>query len=161
MSTLLALDASVLSPTLGLVNPVVRRGDVVGVVGNAAPGYTVRAQVDGDAAVLTGRAAADGSYKILFPTAALAFGSHTVRVQQVSPAGIRSDYSPQKVFIVTTLFTPQTDFNQDGVVNIQDWSVFLARWSSPIASVRLLDDLNGDGKVDVTDLSIFVRTLKR
>ena len=161
VSTLLALDASVLSPTLGLVNPVVRRGDVVGVVGNAAPGYTVRAQIDGGAAVLTGRAAADGSYKILFPTAAFALGSHTVRVQQVSPAGIRSDYSPQKVFIVTTLFTPQTDFNQDGVVNIQDWSVFLARWSSPIASVRLLDDLNGDGKVDVTDLSIFVRTLKR
>lgn len=158
---LLTLDASVLSPTLGLVHPVVRQGDVVGFVGDAIPGYTVRVQIDGVPEDRTATVATDGSYKILFPTATLALGSHAVRVQQVSPAGVRSDYAPQKVFVVTTLFTPQTDFNQDGVVNIQDWSVFLARWSSPVASVRLLDDLNGDGKVDVTDLSIFVRTLKK
>ena len=159
-SAFLSLDASLLSPTMGLVYPTVRKGDSVGFIGSAVPGYTVSAQVD-RAAAGTVTAAADGSYKILFPTAALAFGSHTVRVRQTAPSGVRSEYAPQKVFTVSPLFTPQTDFNQDGVINIQDWSVFLARWSSPIPSIRLLDDLNGDGKVDVTDLSIFVRTLKK
>ncbi len=160
-NALLTLDASLFSPTLGLVHPVVRKGDVVGFIGSATPGYTVRAQVDGTAVAATGTAATDGSYKILFPTTSLEFGSHAVRVWQVSPAGMKSETTPQKVFIVTALFTPQTDFNQDGVINVQDWSVFLSRWGSRVPSIRLRDDLNGDGKVDVTDLSIFVRTLKK
>ncbi len=157
---LLTLDASLLSPTLGLIHPTVRRGDVVGAVGMAIPGYLVGVQIDGKT-IASGTVDEDGAYKILVPTTGLALGSHTIRVRQVSPSGAQSEYAPQKVFTVTTLFTPQTDFNQDGVINVQDWSIFLSRWSSTVPSVRLLDDLNGDGKVDVTDLSIFVRTLKR
>jgi len=156
----LSLDASLLSPTLGLVHPTVRRGDVVGLVGSALPGYLVGAQIDGKT-VASATAADDGSYKILLPTTGLTLGSHTVRVRQVSSTGAQSEYAPQKVFTVTTLFTPQTDFNQDGIINVQDWSIFLSRWSSSVPSVHMLDDLNGDGKVDVTDLSIFVRTLKK
>ena len=156
----LALGSVLLSPTLGLVHSTVRKGDVVGFVGMATPGYTVGAQVDGKPVAST-QVAVDGSYKILFPTGALSTGSHTARVRQLSPSGVYSEYAPQKVFTVTTLFTPQTDFNQDGAINVQDWSIFLSRWSSTTSSVRLLDDLNGDGKVDVSDLSIFVRTLKK
>ncbi len=159
--SLLTLDAALLSPTLGLVHPMVRKNDVVGFVGMAVPGYTVSAQVDGVTSSSTVVAASDGSYKMLFGTGALANGSHTVRVRQISPSGLRSEYTPQKIFTVTSLFTPQTDFNQDGVINVQDWSIFLSRWNSTNPAIRLLDDLNGDGKVDVTDLSIFVRTLKK
>jgi hypothetical protein len=159
-NSVLTLNASLFSPTLGLVNQTVRKGDVVGFVGMATPGYTVGAQVDGKTVAST-LVAGDGSYKILFPTGTLAIGSHTARVRQVSPGGVYSEYAPQKVFTVTTLFTPQTDFNQDGVINVQDWSIFLSRWSSLNKATHLLDDLNGDGKVDVSDLSIFVRTLKK
>ncbi|MFZ2167662.1 MAG: MBG domain-containing protein [Minisyncoccia bacterium] len=160
-NALLTLDAILLSPTLGLVHPTVRKNDVVGFVGSAVPGYALAVQVDGKTVSTRSVAASDGSYKVLFPTGTLDAGSHTVRLQQVSPAGLRSDFTPQKVFTVTTLFTPQTDFNQDGVINVQDWSIFLTRWSSPNKAVQLLDDLNGDGKVDVSDLSIFVRTIKK
>ncbi|MDD3531156.1 MAG: hypothetical protein PHV99_00985 [Candidatus Pacebacteria bacterium] len=159
-NALLALDTA-LSPTLGLVRPTVRQNDTVGFIGMAVPGYTVSAQVDGKAVSVTAKADADGAYKILYPTGSLSLGSHTVRVRQTSPSGVASDFAPQKVFTVTTLFTPQTDFNQDGVINVQDWSIFLSRWSSSNKATQLLDDLNGDGKVDVTDLSIFVRTLKK
>ncbi|MFZ3044157.1 MAG: MBG domain-containing protein [Minisyncoccia bacterium] len=158
---LLNLDNVLLSPTMGLVRPTVRQNDTVGFVGMAVPGFTVRAQVDGTLIPQTALAAADGSYKILFSTGTLSLGSHTVRVQQTSLGGLLSDYTPQKVFTVTNLVTPQTDFNQDGVINVQDWSIFLSRWSSTNTATRMLDDLNGDGKVDVTDLSIFVRTLKQ
>ena len=152
---------SFLSPTLGLIHPTVRRNDVVGFVGMAMPGYTIGAEVDGVRGAGITVAGADGSYKILLPTGALALGSHTVRVRQVSPDETRSEYSPQKVFTVTSLFTPQTDFNQDGIINVQDWSIFLSRFSATNPAVRMRDDLNGDKKVDVTDLSIFVRTLKK
>ena len=159
--SLLTISSVLFSPTLGLVHPTVRKNDVVGFVGYAVPGYTIGAEVDGMTGAGVTVAASDGSYKILFPTGALALGSHTVRVRQVTPNGTRSDYTPQKVFTVTTLLTPQTDFNQDGVINVQDWSIFLSRFTSTNPALRKLDDLNGDGKVDVTDLSIFVRTLKQ
>lgn len=160
-NALLTLESVLLSPTLGLVHPVVRQNDRVGFVGMAVPRYGIEVQLDGKPLSISAIAGADGSYKMLMPTGDLALGSHTVRVRQVSPAGVRSEYSPQKIFIVTSLFTPQTDFNQDGVINVQDWSIFLSRWSSTNKAVQLLDDLNGDGKVDVSDLSIFVRTIKK
>ena len=150
-----------LSPTLGLVHPMVRKGDMVGFLGKAAPRYSVEAQVDGKSLLASAAAGSDGSYKLLLQTGNLDLGSHTVRVRQVSPTGEASDYSPQKIFFVTNLFTPQTDFNQDGSINVQDWSIFLSRWNSPDKATQMLDDLNGDGKIDVSDLSIFVRTLKK
>ncbi|MHB8860182.1 MAG: hypothetical protein ACYC48_00395 [Minisyncoccota bacterium] len=159
--SLLTLSSTLLSPTLGLVSSVVRRHDTAGFIGMAVPGYTVTAQVDGKDVSPTATAGADGSYKILFPTGVLSLGSHTVRVRQASPDGARSDYAPQKVFNLTMLATPQTDFDQDGVVDLKDFSIFLARWNSRVPAIHMLDDLNGDGKVDVTDLSIFIRTLKQ
>ncbi|OGZ06366.1 MAG: hypothetical protein A2845_01050 [Candidatus Lloydbacteria bacterium RIFCSPHIGHO2_01_FULL_49_22] len=159
--TLLDLGALLLSPTLNLVHPTVRKSDVVGFVGMAGPRYAVDVEIDGESATARTVASADGSYKVLFPTGELALGSHTVRVRQTSPSGKQSENSPQKIFTVTSLFTPQTDFNQDGIINVQDWSIFISRWMSSIEATRLLDDLNNDGKVDVSDLSIFVRTIKR
>ncbi len=159
-NSLLVLSSVLLSPTLGIVHPTVRTGDVVGFVGAGIPGYVIEAQIDGKTVSSNVNVAPDGSYKIILPTAGLALGSHTARVRQISRSGVLSDYTPQKIFIATSLFTPQTDFNQDGVVNIQDWSVFISRWSSAYPSIRILNDLNGDGKVDITDISIFIRTLK-
>ena len=157
---LLRLDAGLFSPTLGLIHPAVMKGGLVGFTGTAAPGYRVQAQVDGKT-VASAVAATDGSYKILYSTRSLALGSHAARVRQAPRSGAWSEYAPQKIFTVSSLFTPQTDFNQDGVVNVLDWSVFLSRWKSPVQAVRAPDDLNGDGKVDVTDLSIFIRTMKK
>lgn len=159
----LQIGAVALSPTLGLVHPVVRQNDLVGFVGQAMPSYIIRVQIDDGEIERDIQAGPDGSYKLLISTVGLSLGSHTVRVRQAPPtgSGFQSEYSPQRVFIVTSLLTPQTDFNQDGVINVQDWSIFLSRWSSPDKATQLLDDLNGDGKLDVTDLSIFVRTLKK
>ena len=160
-NSILNLQKILLSPTLGLVHPVVRTGDVVGLVGIAVPGYTIDVQIDGKPVAASVKAGADGSYKLLVSTGALALGSHVARVRQVSPSGTSSEFAPQKVFNVTTLFVPQTDFNQDGVVNVADWSVFLSRWQSTNAALHQLDDLNGDGKVDIADRSIFTRTRKK
>jgi hypothetical protein len=84
-----------------------------------------------------------------------------VRARQITVNGLQSEFSPQKVFFTTNLVVPKTDFNNDGKINVSDWSIFLSRWTSTEPSTRLLDDLNGDGKIDASDFSIFIRTLKQ
>ena len=156
----LDVNGILLSPTLALARTAATKGDVLGISGEAAPNYKVEIEVDNQPILPTVTADANGHYKALVPTVALDFGSHTIRTRQISPAGLKSDYSPQEIFSVVNIFTPNMDFSGDGIVNITDWSMFVVRWQSTDAKVRIKDDLNGDGKVDVQDLSIFVRTLK-
>lgn len=150
-----------LSPTLGLISGTVRRGDSLGLIGYGIPNYILEVEIDGKLNTkLNASVNGDGSYKVLISTAGMSLGSHTVRIRQVNPNNIRSDFAPQKVFTISNLLVPKVDFNTDGKVNVQDWSIFLSRWTSQDPNVRILDDLNGDGKVDVSDFSIFARTLQ-
>jgi hypothetical protein len=160
-NSLLTVGGILLSPTIGVVRPVVTKGDTVGFIGTAIPGYTVEVFIDGNStAAGAGIADSNGNYKIFISTGDLDFGSHTAKARQDPPIGIPSDFTPQVVFNVTNLLVPKTDFNEDGSVNISDASIFLSRWMSTDSKVKILDDLNSDGKVDITDFSIFVRTLK-
>ncbi len=159
---LLKISNILLSPTLGLIRSSITRGDNLGLIGSATAGNKIEVEIDGSISTSTSAAAdSKGNYKILINTAFLNFGSHTVRVRQTTASGVKSDFSPQQVFSITKVFTPNMDFNNDGVIDIKDWSIFISRWTSTDPKVRALDDLNGDGKVDVQDFSIFVRTLKQ
>ncbi len=160
-SQLLKVQNILLSPTLGLIRSSITKGDFLGIIGLAAPGYNIETEIDGQLISNTVTADSRGNYKVLVNTANLDFGSHTVATRQVSPDYIKSDFSPQQVFSITNIFTPNMDFNNDGVIDIKDWSIFISRWSSTDPKTRALDDLNGDGKVDVQDFSIFVRTLQQ
>ncbi|MCX6736147.1 MAG: YDG domain-containing protein [Candidatus Parcubacteria bacterium] len=162
-NALLQLDVNgiLLSPTIGLARGAVTKGDVLGITGAGAPGYKIEIQIDNQPTVITATVDSKGVYKALVPTFDLGFGSHMVRTRQVSPAGLKSDYSPQEVFSVVNIFTPNMDFNGDGTIGIQDYSIFVSRWQSANATLKAKDDLNGDGKVNIQDLSIFVKTLKK
>lgn len=148
-------------PTVGFVRSTVTKGDVLTVVGYATPGSLVEAEVDGGIIDQKADVLPDGSYKISFNTGALDFGNHMIRSRQKDKEKIKSDFSPQKIFIVSKLFTPKTDLNNDGTINIGDFSIFLARWQSKDASLKKLNDLNDDGTVDIKDFSIFIRTIKK
>ncbi len=151
-------------PTLGLVRAVVAKGDFLTALGFAGPNNDMEFEIDDRIAVGKTKANAEGSYKWLFNTAGLSFGSHRVRARQINSPGQKviqkSDWSPTLTFTVSPLFTPKTDLNNDGIINISDWSIFLSRWHSPDETARKHIDLNGDSKVDISDFSIFIRTLK-
>jgi hypothetical protein len=149
------------SPTIGFTRATVTKGDRLTVVGYAAPGATVEFEVDDKPIIEKATADSSGFYKVLLRTGDLELGNHDIRSRQTGVLGKTSDYSPQKVFNVSSLLVPQVDFNNDSKVDVRDWSIFLARWNSKDPNVRILDDLNGDGKVDVSDFSIFARTLRR
>ena len=149
-----------LSPTIGLANGQVTRGDSATITGYATPGNTVRLELDG-ILIKDMLAGSNGAYKFDIPTGVIEFGSHTVRTKQVSPAGKESDFSVSRTMVVSRLLVVQADLNSDGKVDIRDWSIFLSLWGDPKASGRSRIDINNDGKVDITDFSIFVKTLKR
>ncbi|MDO8659617.1 MAG: hypothetical protein Q7K54_03370 [Candidatus Parcubacteria bacterium] len=149
-----------LSPTLGFVRSVITKGDSIIFMGYAVPNSAVSIKID-DSQTVSAEAGNDGFYKVIFNTADLSFGSYTATASQISPNGSLSDRSPQKIFIVSSLINPQTDFNEDGIIDIKDFSIFLTKWRSNDASVRNTIDLNGNGKVDISDFSIFIRTIKQ
>jgi len=159
---LLQLDVNgiLLSPTIGLIRSAITKGDVLGINGAGVPSYKIEVQVDNQPTIITTTVDSKGVYKAVVPTSELELGSHTIRTRQISPAGLKSDYSPQEVFSIVNIFTPNMDFNSDGAIGIQDYSIFISRWQSADPKLRAKNDLNGDGKVDVQDFSIFVRTLK-
>ena len=149
-----------LPPTLGFFRTAVRAGDFVTAAGEAAAGSTVELEIDGKIQPQTVKAGADGSYKILVGTAPLALGTHSARVHQKSEGRI-SDFSSSKTFTVSKVFFPVTDLNNDGKINITDWSIFLSLWTSKDEVARKRIDFNGDGKVDLADFSIFMQSLRQ
>jgi hypothetical protein len=130
-------------------------------IGYATPGSKLSIEVDGEAVIADIIAGADGTYKYLLGTSSLSLGSHTIRAYQTTDDGVKSEFSSQKVFFTTNLAVPKTDFNNDGKLNISDWSIFLARWFSTDSVTKMLNDLNNDKKLDATDFSIFIRTLRQ
>ena len=148
------------SPTLGLLRNIVTKGDFITVAGYATPNNSVEFEVDNR--LISGKTSAGGNghYKWLFNTAGLNFGEHRVRAMQIGGFNAKSDWSPTVIFTVSRLLNPKTDLNNDGIINISDWSVFLSSWNSENESVKKRVDLNGDGKTNISDFSIFLKTLK-
>jgi len=160
-SSELDINDILVSPTIGFSRSTITKGDFLAIIGYATPKSKVVIEVDGQEIATSVVAGADGSYKYLYNTALLGLGSHTIRASQTTSDGVQSEFSPQKVFFTTNLAVPKTDFNNDGKLNITDWSIFLSHWFSADSATRLLDDLNGDGKLNATDFSIFIRTLRQ
>jgi len=151
-----------LAPTIDFLASV-KQGEALSVAGYAVPNGVIEIEVDGNVLEGQPRAGQDGFYTGSVNTAGLDLGNHVIRVRQTDVTGQQSVFSLRKSFAVATLSTSeiQTDFNNDSIVNINDWSIFLSRWASPDPSTRNLDDLNGDGVVDVSDFSIFIRTISK
>jgi hypothetical protein len=148
-----------LPPTLNFLRTSVRVGDVVSINGYAAAGSTVEIEIDGNLSGATAKAGIDGAYKTLVGTAQFATGTHTVRVRQKS-GGKTSVYSSNKSFVVSKIFFPVTDLNNDGKIDVSDWSIFLSLWNSKGQEARKRIDFNGDGKVDLADFSVFMQSLR-
>ncbi|MDD5099028.1 MAG: YDG domain-containing protein, partial [Candidatus Colwellbacteria bacterium] len=153
------IDVTV-APTIKLLRSSITRGDNLIVSGYSFPNSSVRAFVDGVQIGGTARTDDSGKYRILINTVGLDFGPHNVWVDEILSDGRTSGNSLTRSFTISSVFTPQADFNGDGQVDIQDWSVFLSKWNTlPRPSSDL--DLNGDGLVDIADFSIMLRAVQR
>ena len=147
-----------IAPTAGLVSRTVTIGNNVGITGSAAPGSVVKAEVDGQPVDAQATVGSDGAYRLLINTQDLSYGGHIIRTKQIDKNGIESDWSPLKVFTVTRTLVTRADLNNNGGVDISDWSIFLTRFASTNEEEKRQVDLNIDGKVDISDFSIFIRS---
>ncbi len=154
--TTVEIDKVIIPPTIDLVRSVLTRGDFIKVIGYAAPNNQVTVLLDnGQTYSVTSDSA--GAYQILVNTAALPYGTHTVKVRQIDNiTGVAGEYSLTRNFIVSSSTLPSADFNNDGKIDVQDWSIFLILWQKKDPR----SDLNGDGKIDISDLSIFLQAAK-
>jgi len=91
----------------------------------------------------------------------------TVGVAYVKQA--ESDFSNQESFTISPLANPKLDLNGDGVINLDDLSIFLSylkNLNASLTTFQILNptivktlDFNGDGIVDVKDLDILESTI--
>lgn len=145
-------------PTLGFEKIRIRKGDSLRVKGYATPGNKTEIEIDGKIVSVV-QPNALGFYSLTTTTSGFAFGNHYVQVRQIDESGEISNFSTPGTFQVSQLLVPKADLNQDSIVDITDWSIFLFRWSAKEEKNHLTIDMNNDGKVDVSDFSIFLRTL--
>lgn len=148
-------------PTLGLSKSTAAKGDLLTALGYASPGNTVEVEIDNG--IVSGKAKTDGDgqYKLTVNTDGLSFGNHRLRARQSDYYFKTSDWSPTVLFDVSKLSNLLTDYNNDGIINISDLSIFLSGWAKTDEKIRKQLDLNKDGKTDISDFSIFIRNIKK
>ncbi|MFA6608679.1 MAG: dockerin type I domain-containing protein [Candidatus Paceibacterota bacterium] len=152
-------------PTVEIKPPSVRRGDEITITGYAASHNFVQIEID-NVKYSEVQAGEDGSYQLTVSSGALEFGKHNVRASQsppLSPTGtsLVSDFSVTHSFTVSTAPLPSADFNDDGIVDVQDLGIFLSKWVSTIEEERESVDINNDSKTNLTDFSILIRAINK
>ena len=137
---------------------LITKSDNLKIKGYASPNNMVELEVDG-AKYREVRAAQSGFYSFDVSIVSFAYGEHRAQTRQIASDGRKSGFSTLRVFQISNQPTLQTDFNNDGKVNITDWSIFLFQWGSDSEEIRLKNDLNGDGRADIFDFSIFLKAM--
>ena len=149
-----------LPPTLSLAEKKVNLGDIINSLGMTAPGAKVSLFVDKEPeARAVSTSTSDGSWSSALPTGDLANEAfHAVKAmfeQFGAGAQAKSGYSQAVSFYVGArdVKLPGTaDLNNDGKVNLVDFSILLYHWGTDHA----IADLNTDTRVNLTDFSILL-----
>ena len=155
-----SINDILIPPTIDLVRPMVVKGNFLEVFGYASVRNNVKIEIDNDLVYETG-ADNNGNYHLLIDTDNFSLGRHSIRAkQQYSSTKQESDFSPIRNFSIYISKATKVDFNSDGKVDIEDWSIFLSRWKTEDQDERNTIDLNNDGKINIGDLSIFLQLFK-
>jgi len=149
-----AIKNILIPPTIGLVRSVIKKGEPLEIIGYAS--FLNRVIIEINNVTYRTRAGEDGSYHFLindvFP-----LGRYSIKIkQQDFSTGRESDFSTTKNFSVSDFKEITADFNDDGTINIADWSIFLALWKDKDERI----DLNMDGEINIGDLSVFLQEFK-
>lgn len=142
-------------PTISLENDILAKGEILKSQGYTAPESSVETRVSSEEKI--GKVSADkqGGWFYLLDTADLEIGSHSIRAKAETKDGLLSAFSKILSFTIgkKTTELKQVDLNNDGKVDLVDFSIFLFNWGVPKNPAA---DFNSDGKVDITDFSVMM-----
>ena len=147
-------------PTIELDRSVVSHGKEVKVFGYAGPANDIIIEVGGVEDQRIKSNSSNGYWSAMISTGSLVLGQYEIKVKQINSSQKESSYSLIKKIRVSLLSLPEIDFNNDEVINIIDWSVFLSRWGGEDQKLKNTIDLNYDGKININDFSIFLNAMK-
>jgi hypothetical protein len=156
-----------LPPTISAKNPVLNIGQLLEVSGQSVPGSTVDVWLYpgagneiSEAKAVKGKSVADtyGNWALSLNTSAVTMsGNYSVSARSTVSGGAISDWGRAANIIIGGEVPKEdicagADLNQDGRVNITDFSILLYYWNTDNACA----DQNKSGKVDLIDFSIML-----
>ncbi|MFQ6083623.1 MAG: DUF4215 domain-containing protein [Candidatus Aminicenantia bacterium] len=145
-----------LPPTIELSKVKIQKGEVLDIYGQTAPESEVSTHIESPELISKTKAGRQGDWLQDFNTGILDEGMHTSRAKAISPEGLASSFSQVLAFYVGEVapgvVCPNADFNEDGRVNLVDFSILLHWWGRFNSCV----DQKQDGTVGLPDFSIML-----
>jgi hypothetical protein len=153
-----------ISPTISVDKSEVKKGDAIAISGQSVPQGQVIISVNSNGEVLIStNTDNNGVYLYNFDTSPLAMGQHYAKSKGIK-GNEASPFSDTIGFLVSTetVFAPtegvlKGDLNNDGRVNLVDFSIAAYWYNRPLSEIFKLTEaerLNGDEKIDLVDFSI-------
>ena len=154
-----------IAPTIAVDKSEVKKGDNIAIFGQSIPNSDVTIVVNSEQEIFNKiKADTGGIYLLNFDTVPLEKGQHSTKSKSAIGGAI-SSFGKVVNFLVgdKTVFAQPTaevlkgDLNNDGRVNLVDFSIAAYWYKRPISmefAVKEKERLNGDGKVDLIDFSI-------
>lgn len=155
-----------LAPTIDVDKTEVRKGDDIVIFGQTVPESDVTIEVNSETQVFIDTASdEDGVYLYNFNSTPLEYGGHSSRSKTNLETGESSGFGRRVSFRVGDQNIPKTpgqtacsaDLNQDGKVNLVDFSIAAFWYNKTLAGEIISTEsncLNGDGKINLVDFSI-------
>lgn len=150
-------------PTIALDKTEVRKGDPLLIFGDAAPQAMVHIVSDPSLKVSIPdvRANEAGVWQYTLDTQAIDYGGYDIRVRATEGDAtttfsqvLHVEIGSKNVESITSIAS-RADINNDGKVNLVDFSIFAYWYGRPLEkNVETRVDLNGDGKLNLIDFSI-------
>lgn len=145
-----------LPPTIKASSPQVNPGDLITLSGQSVPNAKVTAQISpGGASAFTSNTDGSGTWALQIDTDSLSVGPHAVKASFQISDTVKSGWGKSASFYVGTEAPAGCgvfDMNDDGKVNLVDFSIFLLYWNKTEPRA----DFNCDEKVNLGDFSILL-----
>jgi hypothetical protein len=151
-----------LAPTVSAEKTSVDPGEPFILSGQGTPGsiteltFSKQASGAGDPIVATTTVDSNGLWNMDFPTKGLSKSGYEVKTRAIFTNGDGSGFGRLLSLGIGQDAAPdlaaRSDMNNDGKVNIVDFSILLFSWGGNDANA----DINGNGKVDLADFSIMI-----
>lgn len=152
-----------LPPTLDIDEKVIDRGDVITLTGQSVPEVDIITEIHSDANITENTETdTDGDWELVFDTARVDEDVHTAQAKFEFFIGgnkSQSSFSQAVTFFVgvsPTAIISSSDLNQDGFVNLIDFSILIFWWGTGGGNSNPPADINGNSNVGLEDFSILL-----
>lgn len=157
--TVTTVSGIFLPPTIGFEKSALTKGEILNIFGQTVPEAEVSVHVFSDEVVATTTSDEIGGWLLPFDTSVLKEGSHIAKARFLFNSYEKSGFSNLRDFYLGKVVPsgmnqkcPYADLNNDGRVNLVDFSILLYWWGEENECV----DQNMSGTVDLTDFSIMM-----